>query len=103
MSLNDEIKEVLLSAKSHTFSVDFIKKNGEYRKMNAILKCIKHLKGGESTIKNKDYLLSCFDMQSKGYRCIPLSRVISCRVNGEEYPFRTEEEVREATKQEELV
>ena len=102
MNLNEEIKQVLLSAKSHIFHVEFIKKNGEYRKMEAVLKCVKNLVGGESTIKDKDYLLGCFDMKN-GYRCIPLSRVISCKIDGKEYSFRSEQEVREDMKQGENV
>ena len=53
--------------------------------MNAVLKCTKHLAGGESTIKHVPNLIGCYDMQTQGYRCINTDTLKSLKCNGEEY------------------
>lgn len=70
---------------NHAFTVEFVKKDGTLRKMNAVLKCVKHLKGGESTIKHKSNLIGCYDMQSKGYRAINTDTLKWVKAEGQEY------------------
>ena len=71
MNLKKLIKQNL---KGHIFSVEFIKKNGEYRKLRGRLGVTKHLKGGA---KLYDYanLLTVFDLDIKQYRTVNLDTV----------------------------
>jgi hypothetical protein len=76
---------------NRAFSVEFTKKDGSLRHMNAIIKCTKHLAGGKSTISHKDNLIGCYDMQAgkqdkgKGYRCINIDTLKKVKVGGVEY------------------
>lgn len=64
------------------FTVVFEKKDGTMRTMNCRRGVKKHLAGGKSTIKHKPNLLSVYDMQAKGYRCINLETVVSIKTAG---------------------
>jgi len=66
------------------FSVEFVKKDGSVRKMNCRGGVKKYLKGGDSTIKHIDNLVSVFDMQAKQYRCFDVSRLNMVRFGGDE-------------------
>lgn len=70
-----KIREMIESSKGKIFSVHFIKKNGEPRTMVGRLGVKSHLKGGDSTTAHLEYLITCFDMQKKAYRCINLETV----------------------------
>lgn len=63
------------------FSAEFIKKNGEKRKMLARLGVKKYLKGGTKGYEYDD-LLTVYDMQKKAYRTIPVNRLLSVKANG---------------------
>lgn len=77
-------------------TVNFIKKDGTIRTMNARKGVKKHLKGGKSTISHKSNLIGCFDMQNGGYRCINAETVISMKAAGlPEQIFQTETEARQ--------
>lgn len=79
----DELRERFKDGK--TFTVTFIKKNGETRVMNARLGVKKPLKGGTLSYDPKEKnLLIVYDMQKKAYRCITLESIISIRDHGKE-------------------
>lgn len=87
--LNEQIKSILESADTRTYSVKFIKANGELRTMSCHNSVTKYTKGGVSTTKDRDDLFTTFSMRDKGYRNIPLDRTLSAKVDGVEYKFRT--------------
>ena len=86
--LNSEIERVIKSAGTTTYSVTFLKSNGEKRTLNGHNKVSKHLKGGNSTISHKKNLHSVFDMSARQYRTFYYDNVLSCKVKGTEYLFR---------------
>lgn len=57
------------------FSVTFEKKDGVLRRMICRRDVRKHLKGGESTIKDHKNLISVYDTEAAGYRCFDVTRV----------------------------
>jgi len=65
------------------FSVRFIKRsNGAERFMNCRLGVTKHLKGGNKAYDDKAHnLVTVYDLQAEGYRCIPLESIFE--LNGE--------------------
>lgn len=70
------------------FSVDFTKKNGEFRTMRARLGVKKHLQGGELPFDPVDKgLLPVFDMEKQAYRMINLKTVTEIRAKGNVYRF----------------
>lgn len=67
------------------FSVEFIKKNGEYRRMIARTGVRQHLKGGELRYEPEDYeLRTVWDAEKEDYRMVPTdpSRVIRVKGRG---------------------
>ena len=77
-------KEIKSLVGSKFFTVDFIKKDGSLRVMNARLGVTKALKGGEKTYNDNDFnYLTVFDVKSKGYRTINLDTIQRLKVNGE--------------------
>ncbi len=78
-----------LVSDGRTFSIWFIKRtNGELRKMVCRLGVKKHLKGGKKAYSTKAHnLLTVFDMQSKGYRSIPVDAIQRLSVNGQTFNF----------------
>jgi hypothetical protein len=62
------------SQKGKIFTIEFVKKNGEYRRMNCRKGVTKHLKGGENPLRygNNPELRIVFDMQKKEYRMVNL-------------------------------
>jgi len=71
------------------FSVEFIKRsNGELRKMVCRLGVKKHLRGGAKAYDSKQHnLLTVFDMESAGYRSIPVDSIQRLIVNGQTFTF----------------
>lgn len=77
------------------FSVTNVKKDGTLRKYAARLGVKKHLRGGESTTKGYDNLLTIYDMSKAGnssedksnYRSLNLDTVIMLELNGMTYVF----------------
>lgn len=65
-------------------TVTFTKKDGSVRVMNCRLGVTKHLKGGECTLDREKFLI-VYDMQSKGYRSINRSTIISVKAKGHIY------------------
>jgi hypothetical protein len=70
-------KAIKRLSKGKVFKVSFIKKNGKLRNMSCRLDVKKYLKGGKSTTKNRDDVLTVFDMSLQEYRSIPLNRLCS--------------------------
>ena len=92
-SARAETKETVVNAlvkqtKGRFFAVEFIKKNGERRKMIARTGVTRHLKGGERSYDPEpvgNFIV--FDTVAKGYRTINMSTVVSMTVNGERINF----------------
>ena len=68
------------------FSVVFLKKNGEIRRMNCMLGVKKHLKGGKLkyNAKERGYLI-VLDTQKKAYRTVNLNTISNIKSKGVEY------------------
>ena len=69
------------------FTATFVKKDGTTRDMNCRLGVTSPLKGGESTTAHKDNLLTVYDMQSSGYRCINLDTVTDITISRNKVSF----------------
>jgi hypothetical protein len=77
----EELSEVLPSCiQGRIFTAKFVKKDGEFRTMNCRLGVKKHLKGGKDYNDATNVNITVFDLKSKGYRNIPVHRLveISC-------------------------
>ena len=68
------------------FSVVYLKKSGEIRRMNCMLGVKKHLKGGKLkyNAKERGYLV-VLDTQKKAYRMINLNTISNITSKGVEY------------------
>ena len=78
-----EFKEMVSDGK--IFTVEFVKKDGTVRKMNARLGVKKHLKGGSLAFDPLERnLLPVFDMQKEGYRMINASTILTIKIGGKE-------------------
>lgn len=65
------------------FTVEFIKKNGELRKMNARLGVKKGITGNGMKYKPTDKgLLPVYDMQKQGFRMINFETIVSYTIHG---------------------
>ena len=88
------IAEKLESMKSNKydkfFSVKFVKKNGELRKMNCRFGVKKHITGVGMKYYPKDFnLLTVFDMVKREYRMINLNEVQELVCEGTKYTAST--------------
>lgn len=63
------------------FSITFVKKDGTERKMKCRRGVKKHLKGGESTIKEIPNLVGVYEI-SNDYRCFDKRRVLKIKGAG---------------------
>jgi hypothetical protein len=76
----EKVKEMV---GSKIFSVEFIKLNGEHRKMVCRLGVKKHLRGGSLSYDAKSLnLLPVFDMEKGDYRMINFDSIINVTVDG---------------------
>ena len=76
MSDPNEVSVLIDSAGGRWFTLDFIKKNGELRTMNARVGVKKHLKGGKMSFNPDDYCYRVvWDAQKKEYRMVNLKTV----------------------------
>lgn len=79
------IKTLKTELKGRIFSATFIKKDGSIRKINCRLGVVKALQGGalkyNAEAANN---LVVYDLQAKGYRTIPLDKLLTLRYNGKE-------------------
>lgn len=76
MNIN-KLRELIRSTNGRIFRVSFHKRtDGTLRHMRARLGVTKHLHGGSLAYNPKDHgLMTCFDMEKKDYRSIPLDSV----------------------------
>lgn len=81
----DEAVQLIRESNGKVFGVDFIKKDGSLRKINARTGVTSKLAGGKSTIAHKPNLVSCYDMVNSGYRCVNAETIQSVRIAGETY------------------
>ena len=82
----EEILRLLLENKNLIFTVVFIKKNGEIRRMKCQLGVKKHLKGGKLSFNPEEKcLLIVFDTEKRAYRSITLETLVSINMKGEQY------------------
>jgi len=82
----ENLKEVLKKTGGHFFTVEFYKKDGTLRKMNARLGVKRYLKGGENKVEAPDRpYMTVYDVQNKGYRTVNLHTVTKVRANGNEF------------------
>ncbi len=65
------------------FTVEFIKRNGDTRRMTARLDVRKYLRGGEGI--RKPGLVTVWDCGKQSYRSFYLNSVYSLRANGKIY------------------
>lgn len=87
----NEFKEMVADGK--IFTVEFIKKDGTLRKMNARLGVKKHLKGGTLAFDPSERnLLPVFDMQKEGYRMINASTILTIKIGGKEIILENDSE-----------
>jgi hypothetical protein len=88
-----KIRNIISTAGNHIFSVKFVKKDGSIRDLTCRFGVHTPLKGGgESTTSHKNNLMTVWDVQARGYRCVNLDTVISAKIDGVEIVFRKVEE-----------
>lgn len=75
------LSTVLENTNGRFFTVEFTKKDGTVRKMNARLGVTKHLKGGDCTL-NREQFIIVFDVQAKGYRAINRDTILTVSCDG---------------------
>jgi hypothetical protein len=79
------IKTLKNELKGRIFSATFIKKDGTIRKINCRLGVVKALHGGALTYNAEAANnLVVYDLQARGYRTIPLDKLLTLRYNGKE-------------------
>ena len=79
--------DAILNSNGHKFvTVQFIKKNGEWRTMNGRFKVVKHLRGGVNKVMKYDNAYkTIYDIQAKGYRTLNLDTITCVRAGGTDY------------------
>jgi len=82
--------ESILNSNGHKFvTVQFRKKNGEWRTMNGRFKVTKHLRGGvNKVVAPWNAYKTIYDVQAKGYRTLNLDTVTCVRAGGVDYFVR---------------
>lgn len=85
------ITEIKEKVKNKIFTIEFIKKDGTLRVMNARLGVTKHLNGGQLKYNPTElnYLI-VFDMQSGAYRTINCSTITKFTFQGEDLTLEKE-------------
>lgn len=82
----NEAVELIKETNGKVFTVNFYKKNGDLRTMNARLGVKKHLKGGVLKFDPSERgLMPVFDMQIKKYRMINLRSIVGLTVNSKNF------------------
>lgn len=85
---HEQALKLILQAKENRqfYSVDYIKKNGEFRVASAHPSVKKYLKGGVATYnKNNPDNIGYYDLEKKGYRSFNINQVVSLRTGGKQY------------------
>ena len=81
MTTTTLLSSVLENTGGKFFTVEFLKKDGSIRKMNARTGVTKHLKGGDCTLDRSKFLI-VFDVQAKDYRAINRESILSVTCEG---------------------
>ena len=82
----NQAKELIYNNKSQIFNVEFIKKDGTHRLMNARLEVKKGVKGvGLNFNPSEHNLITVFDMKKKAHRMINCNNLISLSANKQKY------------------
>jgi hypothetical protein len=82
----EQAKEIIFNTKGKIFSVQFIKKDGSIRDMNARRHVKKGVTGVGMSYDPAEYnLIPCFDMANDGFRMINASTIQKLKVDGTEY------------------
>jgi hypothetical protein len=83
--IRNRIEEIRAKAEDTFFSVHFIKKNGELRKMVARLKVSKGVKGvGLAFNPTEKGLLPVYDVQKQAFRMINIATIQHLQIRGEQ-------------------
>jgi hypothetical protein len=82
----DQMIHKIMNSKGSVFTVNFTKKDGTERIMNARLGVKKHLKGGSLPYNAVEHgLIPVFDMQLGAYRMINKNTINAIRIGGISY------------------
>lgn len=84
----EKILDSIKATNGAIFGVEFVKKNGEHRRMTARTGVVKHLRGGVSTTSNKAHLVTVFDTAKGEYRCINLDTIQRLTMFGQSFTLR---------------
>jgi hypothetical protein len=77
------MKSILSLTGGRFFTVIFRKRDGSIRRMNCRTGVTRYVKG-TGLPRNSEHLLTVYDVQVKGYRSIPVDRVVAIRYAGAE-------------------
>jgi hypothetical protein len=76
------VSETVRAQQGKIYSVLFQKKDGTLRKLNTRRGVRKHLAGGKSTLKDRPWIYTAYDIQKDAWRCFNITRVIEIRGRG---------------------
>lgn len=87
---------LILSSKGRIFGIEFIKKNGEKRRMSARVSVSKNVKGVQDRTSQDiaHDLITVFDMNTKvdgergGFRRIQINTITYLKIKGQEYKVK---------------
>ena len=79
---NKVLRKMIESSGGKFINVEFVKKDGTHRKLNARMGVVKHLRGGQSTTAHKSNLITVFDVQKNAYRSVNLDTVTHNTMGG---------------------
>lgn len=81
-----KVEAFLKGLNGKVFGVDFIKKNGQFRRLTGRLDVVAPLKGGENKVEVLDRpYITVFEIQTKGYRNVNLDTIKRVRANNSVY------------------
>tara|TARA_B100001250_G_C19450128_1_gene635618 strand:- start:388 stop:666 length:279 start_codon:yes stop_codon:yes gene_type:complete len=82
----NQAKKLIYNNDCKIFSVEFIKKDGTHRLMNARLQVKKGVKGIGLRFKPEEHnLITAFDMQKGAFRMINCNNLVSLSTNKQKY------------------
>lgn len=80
------IRNFLNTLNGRFFTVSFIKKDGNIRRLNGRLNVKKYLVGGHRLNQNDNHLI-VYDVQNKGYRTVNLETVLTVHADHQDITF----------------
>lgn len=81
----DQAVSLIKASGTSFFNVEFTKKDGSLRSMNAVYHCNKELKGGINPVAHIEKYVTVRDVQKQAYRNINKETIKSLNINGEKY------------------